>query len=115
MNLSLLAFYVFLSVAAGGLLVAGLIVFRIKPPALLGTAHGLGAFTGLGLLLAANLQGHDTAPLAWWAFGILAAGFTGGLTLFKLIFKKSAPLPFIAAHAALGITGIYLLSRVVSI
>ena len=111
MSLYALAFVIFAAIAAGGVLMAGLIGSGRPVPKQIPVAHGLGALAGLTVLLYANLTGSPS-ELAWWAFGIFAAGSLGGLLLFKFVFKQGAPMLIIAGHASLGLVGLYLLLRV---
>lgn len=113
MTLTQISLAAFLAVASGGLLLAGLIAARKKIPAILSTGHGLGGLAALVLLFAAALQGEDATPaLTWWALAVLLSGFTGGMLLFRVIFRHRATLPLVVLHGTLGAVGIYLLYRV---
>lgn len=110
MGLTQIAFLLFCAIAAGGLLMAGMIAARKSPPSLLGPVHGLGAAAALAVLLAANLQGGETTPdRAWWAFGVFVAGLLGGLMFFRILFRNNAPLVLIGGHASLALIGLWLL------
>lgn len=105
-----LAFLFFAAIAAGGLLMAGLVLAKVKIPSLIPPAHGLGGLAALAFLFWVNLQGGDATPdRAWWALVVFAAGFVGGLLFFRVLFKKSAPLYLIAGHGSVAAVGLYLL------
>lgn len=104
-----IAFVLFAAIAAGGLLLAGLIAAKAPFPGFFGPAHGIGALVALAVLLYANITGDATPDRAWWAFGVFAAGLVGGFTLFRVLFRKRAPLWMIAGHGSLGAVGLYLL------
>lgn len=110
LNLTQIAFLLFAAIAAGGLLMTFMIAAKLRIPSFIGVAHGLGALAALGLLFAANLRGGDsTAPMAWWALIVFLAGFTGGMLLFRVLFKDKAPLPLALMHGSIGAVGLYLL------
>lgn len=110
MTLPKVAFCLFAAVAAGGILMTALIIARVRIPAFLGPAHGLGGLAALLFLFGTNLHGGDATPaLAWWALGVFFAGFVGGLLLFRVLFKDRAPLPLAALHGSIGAVGLYLL------
>ncbi|WP_043768644.1 hypothetical protein [Algiphilus aromaticivorans] len=108
MTLLQLTFFIFLALALGGVLMACLILLKYRVPRALSNGHGLLALVALAIFLAANLTA-DNGALAWWAFGVLAAGFLGGGFLFRFLFRDRAPIKLIAGHAALGVTGLALL------
>ena len=110
MSLLQIAFFFFAAIAAGGVLMALLIVFKVKLPSYFSPAHGIGGLAALALLFFANLRLGDATPeSAWWALGVFTAGLIGGLLFFRVLFKQSAPLWLIAGHGSLGIVGLYLL------
>jgi hypothetical protein len=105
-----IAFLFFAAIAAGGLLMAGLILAKVKIPPILPIGHGLGGLAALGFLFWVNLQGGDaTLDRAWWALVVFAAGFVGGLLFFRVLFKNAAPLFLIAGHGSVAAVGLYLL------
>jgi len=105
-----IAFLFFAAIAAGGLLMAGMILAKIKIPSFIPIGHGLGGLAALGFLFWVNLQGGDATPdLAWWALVVFAGGFVGGLLFFRVLFKQSAPLFVIAGHGSVAALGLYLL------
>lgn len=109
MNLTQIAFLLFAAIAAGGLLMGAMILGKLRIPAFLGPAHGLGGLVALAVLAAANLQGEATPERAWWALGVFAAGFVGGLLFFRVLFKQSAPLILVAGHGSVAALGLFLL------
>lgn len=109
MSLIQITFTLFAAIAAGGLLMAGMIALKMRVPALLGPAHGLGGFAALCLLFAANLQNPATPDRAWWALLVFTAGFIGGLLLFRVLFRNTPPLLLVAGHGSVAILGLYLL------
>lgn len=112
MNLTLtqIAFVLFAAIAAGGLGMGVMIAAKARIPAYMGVGHGLGGLAALAVLFAANLQGGDATPvLAWWALVVFLAGFTGGMLLFRVLFKDRAPLALVAVHGSIGAIGLYLL------
>lgn len=110
MNLLQIAFYAFAAIAAGGAGLTLLVALKVRFPSLLGMGHGLGALACLALLFYADLQGGDaTPPLAWWALGVFTAGMTGGLLLFRVLFKDRATLPLALMHGSAGALGLFLL------
>ena len=109
MGLTQVAFLLFAAIAAGGLLMAGMIIGKFRIPAFLGPAHGLGGLAALAVLFAANLQGEATPERAWWALGVFAAGLVGGLLFFRVLFKNAAPLFLVAGHGSVAVLGLYLL------
>ncbi len=110
MTLMQIAFWALAAIAAGGLLMTGLIAAKVRFPSFLGLGHGLGAIAATGLLFVANLRGEDTTPeLAWWALGVFTAGIVGGLVLFRVLFRDNATLPLALMHGSLGAVGLYLL------
>jgi hypothetical protein len=110
MTLPQIAFVLFAAVASGGVLMTGLIVFRVRLPGFLGPAHGLAGLAALVFLFGINLHGGDATPSTqWWALGVFFAGFVGGLLLFRVLFKEKAPLPLAALHGSIGAVGLWLL------
>lgn len=110
MDLLKLALIFGAAIASGGLLLALLIGGRVRYPGLLATGHGLGGLALLALLFYANLHGGDATPArAWWALGVLTAGFTGGMLLFRVLFRDRATLPLALMHGSLGSLGLWLL------
>lgn len=108
MTLAQFTFFMFAAVAAGGVLIAALAAVRIRVSPKLGAGHGLAALAALALLLLANLTGV-TGALAWWAFGVLAAGLVGGGLLFRVLFKGRPPMKMVGMHAGVGSLGLLLL------
>lgn len=110
MTLTQIAFYAFAAIAAGGILMAGLIAVKAKIPGILPLGHGLGGLAALGLLFAANLRGEAATPdRAWWALVVFASGFVGGVIFFRILFKDRATLPLALLHGSLGGLGLWLL------
>jgi len=106
------SFVFFAAVASGGVLMSILIAAKARIPKLISYGHGLAGLAALVFLFSVNLRGQDSTPvLAWWALGIFLAGFTGGLLLFRVIFKDRATLPLAAVHGSAGALGLYLLFR----
>lgn len=106
------AFYAFAAIAAGGLGLTAMIALGIRIPALLGMGHGLGALACLAFLFYANLQAGEALPaLAWWALAVFTAGMTGGLILFRVLFRERAPLSMALVHGSVGAAGLVLLYR----
>lgn len=109
MQLIQIAFLFFAAIAAGGALMVGLIAAKKPIPGILPIGHGLGGLAALAVLLYALLQ-MDPAPVrAWWAFGVFATGFAGGVFLFRFVFRNAAPLVMALGHGSLGVIGLYLL------
>lgn len=113
MDLTKIAFLLFAAIAAGGLGMAALIAFKLRFPAFLGAAHGLGGLAALALLFAANLMNPDAPERAWWALGVLTAGLVGGLIFFRVLFRDHAPLWLVAGHGSVALFGLWLLYPVV--
>jgi hypothetical protein len=110
MSLLQIAFLFFAAIAAGGVLMALMILFKAKVPSFFPPAHGIGGLAAVGLLFFANLQLGDATPTnAWWALGVFTAGLIGGLLFFRVLFKQSAPLWLIAGHGSVAAVGLYLL------
>jgi hypothetical protein len=110
MSLLQIAFLVLAVIASGGVLMAAMILFKLKLPSFFPPSHGIGALAALALLFVANLQYGDALPSgAWWALGVLTAGLIGGLLFFRVLFKQSAPLWLIAGHGSVAALGLYLL------
>ena len=110
MNLLQVAFLFFAAIAAGGVLMALMILFKAKVPSFFPPAHGIGGLAALALLFFANLRlGEATPTNAWWALGVLTAGLIGGLLFFRVLFNQSAPLWLIAGHGSVAGVGLYLL------
>ena len=105
-----IAFLLMVAVAAGGLLMLGLIITHRPIPAFLGPVHGLAALAASVVLFGVNLSlGDATPPLAWWALGVFVTGLVGGLLFFRVLFKDKAPLLLAFGHGSLGGLGLYLL------
>lgn len=105
-----LAFLLFAAIAAGGVLMALLILAKIKIPSFIPPAHGLGGLAALAFLFWVNLQGGDATPeRAWWALVVFTGGFVGGLLFFRVLFKQSAPLFLVAGHGSVAALGLWLL------
>lgn len=111
MTLQQLAFLCFAGVALGGLLMVLLISSGKAVPRGLAPVHGAGGLAGVGLLLAANLQGPASLR-AWLALGAFAAGLAGGVLFFMVLFPKRTPPLLVAGHAGLAVLGLCLLFRV---
>jgi hypothetical protein len=112
MNLTQWSFFLCAAVAAGGLLLATLIALRVRFPTAFGTAHGLFGLAALIVLFIVNLHGGAaTPPLTWWGLGALLGAFAGGLILFRTVFPGRAPVPLVALHGGLALTGLYLIYR----
>lgn len=109
MSLIQIAFLFFCAIAAGGLLMAGMILGKMKIPAFLGPAHGLGGLAAVAVLFTANLQGVATPDRAWWALAVFTAGLVGGLLFFRVLFKNAAPILLVAGHGSLAVLGLWLL------
>lgn len=109
MNLTQIAFLLFAAIAAGGLMMAAMILGKMRIPAFLGPAHGLGGLAAVAVLAAANLLGDSTPERAWWALGVFTAGLVGGLIFFRVLFKHSAPLFLVAGHGSVAALGLFLL------
>ena len=110
MTLPQIAFALFAAVAMGGLVMTLMILVRVRLPAFLGPAHGLGGLAALLFLFGVNLHSGDATPTtAWWALGVFFLGFVGGLLLFRVLFKEKAPLSLAALHGSIGAVGLYLL------
>lgn len=105
-------FVLFAAVAGGGISLTLMLALRLRHPPWFGTAHGLLGLAALAALFCANLCGAATTPaLAWWALGVLLAALSGGLILFRFLFRGRAPLPLAVLHGSLALAGIYLLYR----
>lgn len=109
MNLTQIAFLFFAAIASGGLLMAGMIVGKMKIPSFVGPAHGLGGLAAVALLFAANLLGEGTPDRAWWALVVFTAGLVGGLLFFRVLFRNAAPLYLVAGHGSAAALGLWLL------
>lgn len=109
MSLMQIAFLFFAAIAAGGLLMVGMIFAKIQIPSFLGPVHGLGGLAAVAFLLYACLQGDATPERAWWALGVFTAGLMGGLLFFRVLFPKSAPLLLIGGHGSVAALGLFLL------
>ncbi|MGQ0699625.1 MAG: hypothetical protein ACT4PZ_15455 [Panacagrimonas sp.] len=110
MSLIQIAFLFFAAIAAFGLLMAGMIAGKVKLPAFFGPAHGLGGLAALAFLFYVNLQSDATPERAWWALGVFAAGFVGGLLLFRVRLFKGMPLLLQAVgHGSAAALGLWLL------
>lgn len=103
MNETMLAFWFFAAIAAGGLLMFGMIMQRKRYPGLLKLGHGLGALLGVCGLAYVNFSGGEaTANSAWWALALFAMGMVGGVLFFRFLFPRSAPNWLILGHGSLG-------------
>jgi hypothetical protein len=112
MNLTVqeLVLFGFGAVALGGVVVAVRLFARGSVPLWLRNAHGLAGLAALVALFATNLLGEASTPSrAWWAFGLLLAGFTGGMVLLRVLFQPRPPGWVVLIHAAIGMAGIALL------
>lgn len=106
------AFVLFCLSALGGGSMFGLLVARKNWPSWLGTAHGVFALVCLIVLFIANLAGGDQTPaLAWWALVVFLAGFSGGMLLFRYVFKDRATVPLVLVHGGLNLIGLILLGN----
>src|SRR4029078_675132 len=103
---------VFFALAAlGGITMVGIrLSGRPRPPTWLAIGHGSIAAAGLFTLIyaAATARLPTAAHLALGCF-VLAAG--GGTAIFALFHmrEKPLPIPFIAGHGAIAVTGFVLL------
>lgn len=114
MTLTQTSFAAFAAVAAGGILMTFMIGLHARIPRVFSDGHGLAGLFALSLLFAANLRGGEsTTTTAWWALGILLAGFTGGMLLFRVVFRHRATLPLVAMHGSLAAAGLYLLYQAI--
>jgi hypothetical protein len=102
------AFVILSLVAAGGLLMLGILLARLPIPSLLGALHGLGGLIGVAALYVAFSR-TGFVDKALWPLGFLTAALVGGVVLFKLLFKQARPLVFVLGHGGLAATGLYLL------
>jgi hypothetical protein len=109
MNLTQIAFIFLTAIALGGIGMATMILFKVKFPAFFGPAHGLGGLAAVATLFAANLTAAATPERAWWALIVFSAGLVGGLLIFRVLFKNSAPLFLIAGHGSIAWLGLWLL------
>lgn len=109
MSLIQIAFFFFAAIAAGGLLMAGMMLGKVKIPSFLGPAHGLGGLAALAVLFTANLQAEATPDRAWWALVVFAGGLVGGLLFFRVLFKNQAPMFLVAGHGSVAALGLFLL------
>lgn len=103
-----IAFGLLALIAAGGLLMLGIVLSGNRIPKFLGVLHGLGGVVGVGLVWAALGVEKGLIPGA-----VLTAAMIGGIVFFKAIFKESRPLIFVVGHGALAGVGLYLLYRVI--
>jgi len=109
MTLLHVAFYFFALVAMGGLGIAALIGAGVRFPGFLPIGHGAAGFAALIVLLFAAARTPEAPPGAWWALAVFAAGFLGGVLLFRLMFRKNPPPLLIAGHGLVAGVGLYLL------
>lgn len=81
-------------------------------PSFFGAVHGGFAAASVLFLLVTILRDAAPPTLAWWALGVFGAALAGGLTLFRLIFRRGAPTFYVAAHGSLAFIGLALLANV---
>lgn len=106
-----LALMFFGATALGGLLMAGIrFSGKPRPPSWLAAAHGLGAVTGLVLLiyLAVTVGLPRQAQLA---LGLLVFAALGGLSMNLMFHRKQRPLPkqMLLGHGLLAVIGVVVL------
>lgn len=97
--------------AAGGLVMAGIRLFRKhNPPAWLSMVHGLLASAGLTLVAYAVLLLDAPSPAGWAALLFVVAA-AGGAAMNLLWQWKGRPLPvgLLVVHALLAVVALYLL------
>lgn len=100
----ILAFWILLAAALGGVAIATLDMGTAPVRA----GHGLIAAIGLIVLLIGALGA--ASALAWTAFVLIALGFSAGAIFFGLIWRDSAPPRLlIAGHGLLNGIGVLLL------
>lgn len=109
MTLTQIAFLLFAAIAAGGLLMVGMIFKKMQIPSFLGAMHGLGGLAASAVLLVANLTADATPERAWWALGVFVAGLAGGFLFFRVLFPRAAPMLLVAGHGSIAAIGLYLL------
>lgn len=105
------AVLLFAIAAAGGLVMAGIRLFRKhNPPAWLPMLHGLLAAGGLTLLAYAALMAGVPAP-AGWALLLFVVAAAGGAAMNLLWQWKGRPLPvwLMLVHAAVAVVAFVLL------
>ena len=105
------AVLLFLVTAAGGLVMAGIRLFRKhNPPAWLSMVHGLLAATGLTLVAYAALM-LDAPPPAGWAALLFVVAAGGGAAMNLLWQWKGRPLPvgLMIVHALLAVVALGML------
>lgn len=108
----ILAFILLSAVAAFGTGMGVVIARHRSFPSFFGPVHGVFAAASVLFLLAAILRDATPPTQVWWALGVFGAALVGGLTLFRLIFRRGAPTYYIAAHGSLAFIGLALLADV---
>lgn len=109
MSLIQISFFFFAAIAAGGVLMLALIAAKKNFPGILPIGHGVGGLAAIAFLAYVLLQMEPAPERGWWALGVFAAGFAGGVLFFRVIFKNSAPLILAIGHGSVGAVGLYLL------
>lgn len=97
--------------ALGGLTLAGIRLGGApRPPTWMALGHGAVAATGVLLLIYAAVT-TGLPPLAQYALGAFVLAAAGGLFIFLRFHQRGLelPLPFIAGHALVAVTGFVLL------
>lgn len=98
------------AVGCGGILMALRKLSGRRVPLWLRNTHGLAGLAALIALFGMNLHGEAaTTARAWWAFGLLLAGFSGGLVLLRTLYRSKAPFWVVLLHGGIGIAGIAML------
>lgn len=106
------SFVLFCLAAAGGASMFGLLLAKKNWPSWMGAGHGMFALVCLIILFIANLVGGDQTPaLAWWALVVFLAGFSGGMLLFRYVFKGRATVPLVLVHGGVNLVGLILLGN----
>jgi hypothetical protein len=111
MDLLTLAAVIFGLAALGGLTLAGIRLGGApRPPTWMALGHGAAAATGVLLLIYAQVT-TGLPQLAQYALGAFVLAAIGGVTIFLRFHQKGLelPLPFIAGHALVAVTGFVLL------
>ncbi|QQD19138.1 hypothetical protein I6N98_04595 [Spongiibacter nanhainus] len=113
MSAYVILFWVFASLAAGGLLIGLCYTTRVSLPSWLGAAHGMAGLFAVGAFFIVNLlHAPQAGVLAWWSLGAFAAGVVGGLLLFRVLFPGKAPIWSMMMHGSVAAVGLYLLYAV---
>jgi len=103
------AILVFLITAIGGIVLAALHIKKKDAPIPLAILHGLLGATGLVILIL-GVTRSASPGLAGVALAFYVVAALGGFVLFAMHLKKKLlPVPLIAVHALLAITGTVLL------